>query len=129
MSGELPYPTHPRSKTKTPHPPSVPPSKSPSVFLCFGLAAAFSFTVGSGKEDFGVPNRSREFAFTAFVTENAFFFDFAIGVFPLPQRASSGYSPPHSQPAPHGSILFLLRWAQWKSVNFSMNGQRCERTP
>ena len=46
------------------------------------MAAAFSFTVGSGNEDLGVPNRSREFAFTAFVTENAFFFDFAIGVFP-----------------------------------------------
>src|SRR6202000_2448701 len=53
-------------------------SKSASVSLCFGFAAAFSLTVGSGNELFGVPTRSRALALTAFVTENVFFFDFAI---------------------------------------------------
>jgi hypothetical protein len=52
-------------------------------------------TVGRGKDDFGVPNRSREFAFTAFVTENVFFFDFAIAVLPISRHfdvALLGYS-------------------------------------
>lgn len=54
---------------------SVPRSRSARVFLCFGLAAAFSFTVGRGCEGGGVPMRARAFALTALTAEKTCFFD------------------------------------------------------
>src|SRR6185312_6174901 len=99
-------------------------SKSARVSLCLGFAAAFSLTVGSGNELFGVPTLSRALAFTAFVTEKVFFFDFAI-TSPFSTRLLAYRTL-------CGSILFSVGgWAICHSRNatFLTNDRRCGPTP